>query len=632
MKKSLHCLGAALWAWVALSLGPCPLRAQEPIAPRPPSEAYRRLQAEIARGWNTWNTESMLSHVLLPEGLAVNLGLHGGEYADRFFPSTRPGRTVKPGPRSEDGSYASVSLDWDGNDFTVESGHDGDDLVLLVTARKVNAEGTSGAPNLIIAGGLLWNKPGTVERQPDRILARVGDKSITIQTTGSLVRDPSLPVTAATLAVRLGGEIGVSTGRMRSVDEIKQVLARRRAEVETRAQAYGGLADVFTAMRTVLAWNVIYDPEGERVIVPVSRSWNSGWGGFVLFDWDSYFGAFMLSLFNGKLAMANAVEVTKGITPLGFIPNWRAARGTASLDRSQPPVGSLMVREIYRRHPEKWFLEEVYDELLKWNRWWPQFRSNRDWLSWGTNDVPPDGARHTAQGAMYESGLDNSPQFDGVPFNGEKSVLELADVGLTSLYVADCQALAEVSDILGRKAQARELRERAEAYRRAVGRLWNEKRGIFLDLRMDTRVPSDRISPTNFYPLLAKAASAKQAERLIRDHYFNPKEFHGEFVMPSISRDDPAFKDNTYWRGRIWAPMNFLVYLGMKNYDLGAARADLVQRSRDLLLKNWRSQSAVYENLNAVTGQGDDVRNSDPFYTWGALLGFMSLLEASPAR
>jgi putative isomerase len=600
---------------------------QERITPRPPSPAYQRLQADLARGWNTWNTDSVLSYVLMPEGLAVTLGLHYGPYVDRFYPSTRPGETVRPGIRSEDGSYTSVDLSWKGNEFSVESGHDGPDLVVLVKVRRPEAGWNFGGPTLVIETGLLWNRPGEVGREDTRVAARAGNKTVTVQTTGSLVPDISLPVPAATLAVRLQGEIGVSTGRMRSLDEIKGVLARRREEVERRARSFGELGDLFSALRTVLAWNVIYEPEGGRVIVPVSRSWNANWGGYVMFDWDSYFAAAMFSLFNRDLALANAVEVTKGITPLGFIPNWRSPLGSASYDRSQPPVGSLMVREIYRRFPERWFLEEVYDELLAWNRWWPHYRSNRDWLSWGTNDIPPDADRHTAQGAKYESGLDNSPLFDGVPFDGEKSVLELADVGLTSLYAADCAALAEISGILGKKAQQAELRLRGERYRKALARLWDEKSGIFRDLRTDTGVFSDRLSPTNFFPLLARAATARQAARMIRDHYFNPAEFSGEFVMPSISRSDPGFKDNDYWRGRVWAPMNFLVYLGLRNYSLETARRDLVAKSRELLLKSWTESGAVFENYNSVTGRGDDVANSDSFYTWGALLAYLSFLE-----
>ena len=36
---------------------------------------------------------------------------------------------------------------------------------------------------------------------------------------------------------------------------------------------------------------------------------------------------------------------------------------------------------------------------------------------------------------------------------------------------------------------------------------------------------------------------------------------------------------------------------------------------------------SIYENYNAMTGQGDDVTNADSFYHWGALLTFMSFIE-----
>ena len=73
--------------------------------------------------------------------------------------------------------------------------------------------------------------------------------------------------------------------------------------------------------------------------------------------------------------------------------------------------------------------------------------------------------------------------------------------------------------------------------------------------------------------------------------------------------------------------MNFLVYIGLKNYDLPDARRDLVEKSRNLILKSWLEENHVYENYNAVTGEGGDVRRSDKFYHWGALLAYISLLE-----
>ena len=96
--------------------------------------------------------------------------------------------------------------------------------------------------------------------------------------------------------------------------------------------------------------------------------------------------------------------------------------------------------------------------------------------------------------------------------------------------------------------------------------------------RTDTGELSPRLSPTNFYPLLAKAPTQAQATRMIKEHLLNSEEFNTQWMMPSIAANDPAYKDQEYWRGRIWGPMNFLVYLGMRNYDLPEARKILAEK------------------------------------------------------
>jgi neutral trehalase len=217
--------------------------------------------------------------------------------------------------------------------------------------------------------------------------------------------------------------------------------------------------------------------------------------------------------------------------------------------------------------------------------------------------------------------------YDGVPFDEKTHLLRMADVGLTGLYVADCRALAEIATLVGRAADADELRSRGERYASALRGLWDEKAGIYRNRRTDTGEASPKVSPTSFYPLLARVPTPAQAERMVREHYFNPAELYGEWVLPSIARNVPGFADQDYWRGRIWGPMNFLVYLGLRNYELPEARTDLARRSYDLLMKSWRKDGAIYENYNAVTGAGDDVTSSDAYYHWGALLGVITLLE-----
>ena len=47
--------------------------AQEPTAPA--SAQYQQVQERLATGWNTWDAHSVTTQVLLPDGLAIHVGL-----------------------------------------------------------------------------------------------------------------------------------------------------------------------------------------------------------------------------------------------------------------------------------------------------------------------------------------------------------------------------------------------------------------------------------------------------------------------------------------------------------------------------------------------------------------------------
>jgi hypothetical protein len=296
----------------------------------------------------------------------------------------------------------------------------------------------------------------------------------------------------------------------------------------------------------------------------------------------------------------------------------------------------MVVRELYRKYREEWLLEYLFDDLLAWNRWYAGNREIGDGLmAWGTRPYAPliDNFRETAgvggtYGAAMESGMDNSPMYDGVPVNPKNHCMVLADVGLTSLYIMDCAALKDIALAIGRNADAEDLGAREEQCVRGLKSLWCEEKGIFLNRRMDTGTFSMQISPTNFYPLLTGSVSPHEADRMIREHFNNPNEFWGEWMLPSTPRNHPAYPEQNYWRGRIWPPMNFLVYLGLRRYDAADARRQLAEKSGKLLLKEWVEKGHIHENYNADNGEGCDVANSDTFYHWGALLSLIALMEA----
>jgi glycogen debranching enzyme len=224
--------------------------------------------------------------------------------------------------------------------------------------------------------------------------------------------------------------------------------------------------------------------------------------------------------------------------------------------------------------------------------------------------------------------------YDGVGFDGRH--MQLADVGLMSLYIADCDALAVIARELGRARDAADLATRANRYRRGLATMWDPRTHIYRNKDLRTGELSGHLSPTNFYPLLAHAPSPLAADQMIREHLLNPAEFWGDRVVPSIARSDRGFKDQDYWRGRIWGPMNYLLWLGLGNYRTllaQSARKQLSVRSLALFMTEWRSKGHVHENYSAVSDDSDTVATSDRFYHWGALLGYIGLgVQQDPMR
>lgn len=554
---------------------------------------YEEVQERLARGWNTWDVHSVATQVLLPEGLAIHVGmkhnstLNGDAFlGDVLIGSLEPGAAVvTPGPHAWDGSYTRADYEWKGHKWRIESAHDGDDLVMLVTPLGSESAlpptvviSASGAPRHSVYGPIVHGENAIrIPTDVDAIVA----VDCTCSNTSKGFRG-ALPVSPPYFAADLTQPVGISTDyhgvgyadpdHRRTLSEIQAAVARAKAAYEKSIHDAGTSGPILDAIETTLGWDTIYEPEKGRVISPVSRVWSVSWGGYVLFDWDTFFAATMAGIGDKDLAYANALETLREEAPQGFVPNYARAGNWKSSDRSEPPVGAITVLGLYQKFHDRWFLEDAFEPLLRWNRWWNERRQMQGFIVPGSDpeNQPTnldDHSRGTWQGAVYESGLDNSPMYDGTFYNSQTHLLEYADVGMTSLYIADCDALGEIADALGKSTEAKELRERAARYRAKLATLWDEKAGIFLNKDLHTGQFNTRLSPTNFYPLLAKAATAVQARTMIEKHLMNREQFWGQWILPSIERNDPAFHDQNYWRGRIWGPMNYLVYLGLLNYD-----------------------------------------------------------------
>lgn len=610
-----------------------------------PSANYRQLQHRLAQGWNSWDVNSVTTQVLLPDGLAIHAGLKHNttESSDAFLKDALIGRLepgaeqVIPGPHTWDGSYTDLRISWKGHNWRLQSAREAGDLVVLATPLESTANSALPA-TIVFSVDFLWNQPGSVMKHADFIEAHGTSRTILIyctctdQASKTVSGYIDLPVGGPYFAADLVRPVGVSTGKRLTLAQIQAAIARHQASYRESIAQAGQKGPIMDAIETTLGWDTIYEPSKQRVVSPVSRVWSVRWGGYVIFDWDTFFAATMAAIGDRDLAYADAIETLREATPQGFVPNYARAGGWSSYDRSEPPVGAITILGLYKTFHERWFLEDAFAPLLRWNRWWAEHRQIEGFLTWGSDigtkaENLDDNTRGTRAGAILESGLDNSPMYDTATYDPQTHLLKYADVALMSMYIADCDALAEIAEILNKPAEAKELKDRSARYKVKLGTLWNEKVGIFLNKDLQTGEFSTRLLPTNFYPMLAHAATPGQAQAMIDKHLLNPREFWGPWVIPSIARDDPAFGDQDYWRGRIWGPMNYLVYLGLRNYDQPSVRASLAQKSYDLFLKEWSKNGHVHENYNAITGTGDDVPNSDRFYHWGALLGYIEYLE-----
>ena len=388
---------------------------------------------------------------------------------------------------------------------------------------------------------------------------------------------------------------------------------------------YDGALD---AIRDVVGWNTVYDPVNRRPYTALSRNWSSAkFGGFGVWLDDVLYHAHLAGILDLGLAEENLRAVFAGRTEAGNLPCLLTGRD-AWVDRSQPPIGAFVLWLLYRRWGERRLLEEAWETLLANHEWWWRERdgNGNGLLEYGTSPVGNGLYRGTALAARDESSMDNSPVHDEAVLVPDCHTLDCEDVALNSLLVLDGEMLALAAAELGRESEARRLEARARGLAVKIGEvLWDPEREVFANRLWSGRFVSS-IAPTSFYPLVAGAASPAQARALL-GWLEDPRRFGGRFVLPSVSRDDPACRDNVYWRGRIWPPLNFLVYQGLRRYGFDAEASAVARRSYEMFARPWREARFCAENYAAQDGAVTDQPDTDTFYGWGALMPAMAVAE-----
>ncbi len=423
--------------------------------------------------------------------------------------------------------------------------------------------------------------------------------------------------------------------------QAKDLLAPDRIDtiLQERAEAYAGrrptVKGLFEgapeAIGNSMFWNTLYAPSTGLIFPSISRHWADGWGGWVVGELDCFFGSLLTSLEDKAQTAAAIRAILLAQTDTGMVPNIAAGTGITP-DRTEPPVGSYVTWKVYQRSQDRELLEWAYPRLKKWHEWWfrdrgdgqPYRDGNRDGLlEYGSDrgSTSSRGGRGFLQAGKWEAGYDDGPAYDEASYDPRTYTLNVDDVGLNALYVLDAECLAKMAAILGKNEDGKAFVADYEHIKQLVReKLWNEQDGIFESRYWNGRFVQ-RLSTANFYPLLAGIPTPEQAKRIMQEHLLNTKEFWGNYVVPTIARNDPAFNDQFYWRGAIWAPTNYMIYEGITRYGYDEVALEYAQKNYDLFMDDWKTNQHDNEQYHAWGGNG----GGDTHYTWGTMLCLVAL-------
>ncbi|MGW7243427.1 amylo-alpha-1,6-glucosidase [Streptomyces sp. NPDC054804] len=598
-------------------------------------------------GWNTWDVRTHTGMSRLPSGPRVRFGVLGpdGPVLDGF--TWRDGLD-RLGPHTVDGSYAEVTVRAAGHRLRLTfAGGPGDVLdaraestgVIVLSVEGLDAiENSADLTATVRAGGIRWTV--TVSAPARRIQGPEGALVLAFGTEAS-DNAVDLRITPATSAP-LRGAGNCATSPHGAAAERLHLAALTAAR--TSLCSTGWLGEAASALTRAVTWNTVYAPDIGRVLTPTSRDFvcaerNGFYGTWALHAWDTFFTGLAASAVDRDYARGVFGQILPYADAAGMIPNRISDERGRTDDRSQPPVGALTVHQAYLAGGlspgtrDAALLADTFPALLAWHDWWSRARRGpHGLLAWGSDPVLDDPASATLDRAKRESGLDDSPMYDEARYDPETHTMDLADVGLNALHIADAEALAEIAGILGDGATADRLRAEAATARADADRLlWDEERGGYRNLTA-AGAHDPHVSPTMLYALLGGLPDADRAVAMATD-LLRPEVLGGERPLPSVARNDPGFAA-TYWRGRIWAPMAYLAVRGLRRYELTELSRPVVGALLRLFLDEWREYGHVRENYPAVAGENLTglQKRSDGLMAWGGLLAYLAFGELADAR
>lgn len=218
----------------------------------------------------------------------------------------------------------------------------------------------------------------------------------------------------------------------------------------------------------------------------------------------------------------------------------------------------------------------------------PQSSANKDCTAAGGISLSSE--FYKGDRSMRESGFDITFRFG--PYGARTH--HFAPVCLNSLLYKTEKDLERMSEILGRKDESAQWKQRAEERKANVQKyLWDPQRGLFFDYDFEKQKRSSYEYATAFYPLWAGLATQQQANALVKN--LGTFERAGGLVMS-------PYATGAQWDfPNAWAPIQFLAIAGLRQYGFQQDADRLTYEFLSMVAENFRHDGTIREKYNALT-------------------------------
>jgi len=229
------------------------------------------------------------------------------------------------------------------------------------------------------------------------------------------------------------------------------------------------------------------------------------------------------------------------------------------------------------------------------------------------------------------SGADNNVALT----NDEKDKSAILATDISTFQYREYKAMAQLADKLGQPDEAAEYRKKAAGLKAAMlQHMWFAKEAMFYNVRRDTGKPVERISYSNFVPLIDDILPDKDAREMIRRYMLNKDVMLAPYGIRSLSKRDPDYNNAAIivpysnWQGPVWINANYMNYIALKRYGFDKEAAELSGILGRMVVADIKQWGSMHEDYNAETGAGlAPTPEQSPNHVFAGFVGWNLLVE-----